>query len=71
MPFCADLIDPTIDARNRQIHTLTEEMDRVYALRNDDSDPCLKQEIAQVKKQVTTLQQALRVEKGQHQAHLI
>ena len=66
----ADLIDPTIDALHRQLHNLTEEMDRVYALRNDDSDEALKLEISQLKKQVTNLQQALRVQERQYQAQL-
>ena len=34
----ADLIDPTIDALNREIHDLTEEMDKVHASCNNESD---------------------------------
>lgn len=66
----ADLIDPAIDTLNRQIHTLNEEMDRVYALRNDESDSYLKQENAQLKRDLAAVQQALRLEVEQHQAHL-
>lgn len=66
----ASLIDPTIDTLNRQIHTLNEEMDRVYALRNDEVDSYVRQENAQLKRDLAALQEALRLEKEKHQAHL-
>ena len=61
-------IDPTIDALNHQISTLTEEMDRVCSLRNDESDLYLRQENAKLKRDIGALQQALRREKEEHQA---
>ena len=66
----ADVIDPAIDALRLQIHTLTEDMDRLYSLRNNESDLYLKQENKQLKKDLAALQQALHREKEQHQAHL-
>ncbi len=66
----ADLIDPTIDALKLQIQTLNEDMDRVYSLRINESDIYLKQENAQLKKELAALQQALSDEADQHQAHL-
>lgn len=66
----ADLIDPAIDALSLQIHTLTEDMDRVYSLRNDESDLYLRQENKHLKRDLAALQQALRREMEQHQAHL-
>ena len=66
----ADLIDPAIDTLNQQIHTLNTEVDRVYALRNDESDSHLKQENVQLKRDLEAVQQALRLEVEQHQAHL-
>lgn len=66
----AEEIDPTINGLNRQIHALNEDMDRVFALRNDESGSYLIQENAQLKRDVTALQTALRSEIGQHQAQL-
>lgn len=66
----ADLIDPTIDKLNCQINAMREDMDRLFALRNNDADQYLRQENAQLKKDVAALQQTLRLERGQHQAHL-
>ncbi|KAF6234815.1 hypothetical protein HO173_007035 [Letharia columbiana] len=66
----AEEIDPTINGLNRQIHALNEDMDRVFALRNDESGSYLIQENAQLKRDVTALQTALRCEIGQHQAQL-
>ena len=70
---CTDralFINPTLDALNHQIHALTEEMDRVYSLRNDESDVCLRQENSKLKQDNRALQQALHREEEQHQAHL-
>lgn len=66
----ADLIDPAIDALSGQIHTLTEDMDRVYSLRNDESDLYLRQENKHLKRDLAALQQALRHEMEQHRALL-
>ena len=63
-------IEPTIDALNHQINTLTEEMDRVYSLRNDESDLYLRQENARLKRDIGAWQRALRREIEEHQAHL-
>lgn len=68
---CAGLIDPAIDTLNHHIHTLTEEMDRVYSLRNDESDLYLRQENAKLKRDIAALQQALRREMEEHQAYLV
>ena len=66
----ADLIDPTINALNHEIKTLKEEMTRVYSSRNSESDMHLKQENAQLKRELAARQQALRDEADKHQAHL-
>ena len=66
----ARFIDPTLDALNHQIHTWTEEMDRVYSLRNDEIDIYLRQENSKLKRDNIALQQALHREEEQHQAHL-
>ena len=66
----ADLIDPAIDTLNQKIHTLNEEVDRVYALSNTKSDSYLKQENVQLKRDLEAVQQALRLEVEQRQAHL-
>lgn len=66
----ADLIDPAIDALNRQIFTLNEDMDRVYSLRNDESDLYLKQENAKLKSDIAELKRAHRREVEQLQAQL-
>ena len=66
----ANLIKPTIDAQIRQIHGLSEEIVRVYALRSNESDAHLKNENAQLKQDVVALREALRLETEQHQAHL-
>lgn len=76
--MCSDrvkLIDPTIDALNREIHRLTAEMDRVYALRDDDgtdngADSYLRRSNAQLRIDLAALQKALQREKEQHQADL-
>ena len=76
--ICSDrvkLIDPTIDALNREVHRLTTEMDRVYALRDDDgtdngADSYLRQLNAQLRIDLAALQKALQCEKEQHQADL-
>lgn len=67
----ANLIKPTIDAQIRQIHGLSEEIVRVYALRSNERDAHLKNENAQLKQDVVSLREALRLETEQHQAHLI
>lgn len=66
----ADLIDPAINALNHQIQTLSEEMDRVYSLRNNENDLYLRQENNQLKRDIAAVQQALRREMAEHQAHL-
>ncbi len=66
----ADLIDPAIDTLRQKIHTLNEEVERVYALSNDKSDAYLKQENVQLKRNLEAVQQALRLEVEQRQAHL-
>lgn len=66
----ANLIDPVISELSHQIQTLTEDMDRVYSLRNDESDLYLKQENKNLKRELAALQQALRHETEEHQAHL-
>lgn len=69
---CSDrvkLIDPTIDALHHQIRTLTEEMDRVYALRDDNTDSHLRQENAHLKRDIAAVQHALRREMDAHHAH--
>lgn len=66
----ADLIDPAISALTHQIHALTEEMDRVYSLRNDEIDLYLRQENNNLKKEIAALQQALTCEREEHQARL-
>ena len=62
-----ELIEPTIDTLKHQIHTLNEEMDRVYALRNNESDLYLRQENVRLKKDIVASHQALRreMEEGQ------
>lgn len=66
----ADLIDPAISALTDQIHALAEEMDRVYSLRNNESDLYLRQEINKLKREIAALQQALTREREEHQARL-
>lgn len=66
----ADLIDPAIDALNHQVQTLNEEMDRVYSLRNNENDLYLRQENKKLKRDLAAVQQALRREMAEHQAHL-
>ena len=76
--ICSDrvkLIDPTIDALNREVHRLTTEMDRVYALRDDDgtdngADSYLRRLNAQLRIDLAALQKSLQREKEQHQADL-
>lgn len=70
--MCSDgvkLIDPTIDALHRQIRNLQEEMDRVYALRDSETDSHLRQENAQLKRDLAAVQHALRREMDAHHAH--
>ena len=72
---CVKLIDPTIDALNHEVHRLTAEMDRVYALRDDDgtdngTDAYLRRLNAQLRIDLAALQKALQREKEQHQANL-
>ena len=66
----ADLIDPAINALNHQIQTLSEDMDRVYSLRNNENDLYLRQENNKLKRDIAAVQQALRREMAEHQAHL-
>ena len=67
----AGLIDPAIDALNHQVQTLTEEMDRVYSLRNDESDLYLRQENTKLKRDFAALQQALRHELEKHRTYIV
>ena len=68
----ADLVDPAFDTLNRQIHALTEEMNRVYALRSNGSDLHLRLENSQLKRDLAALQQAVKSneELAQHMGSL-
>ena len=66
----ASLIDPTVDALNHRIQTLTEEMDRVYALRNDEHDSYLREENSRQKRDLAFLHETIRQAKEQHEAHV-
>ena len=55
----ADLVDPTFDTLNRQIHALTEEMNRVYALRDNESDLHLRLENSALRRDLAALQEAV------------
>lgn len=76
--MCSDrvkIIDPTIDTLNREIHRLTTEMDRLYALRDDEgpdngAESYLRRLNAQLRIDLAALQKALQREKEQHQADL-
>lgn len=73
MQVCSDrtdLIDPAFIALTHQIHALTKEMDRVYSLRNDESDLYVRQESNKLKREIAALQQALTREREEHQARL-
>ena len=56
----ADLIDPAFNTLNRQIHALTEEMNRVYALRNNENDVHLRLENSQLRKELAALQEVVK-----------
>ena len=66
----ADLIDSANSALNHRIHALTEEMDRVFALRNDESDIYLRQENSKLKRESSVLQQAVTRQREEQQARL-
>lgn len=59
-----DLVDPAVDTLNRQIHGLTEEMNRVYALGNDLH---LRHENSQLKRDLAALQEAIKSNEEQTQ----
>ena len=54
-----DLINPAFDTLNRQIHALTEEMNRVYALRSNESELHLQSENSKLRRDLEALQQAV------------
>ena len=56
----ADLVDPTFDTLDHQIHALTEEMNRVYALRGNEGDLHLRLENSKLKRDLAALQQAVK-----------
>ena len=64
----AELIDSDLDALTHQLHALTEEMDRVWSLRNNDNELVL--EISKLKREIVALKQAIRREKEEHRAQL-
>lgn len=66
----ASLIDPAVNTLNQQIQPLTEEMDRVYALRNDEHDSYLREENSQQKRDLAFLHETIRHAKEQHEAHV-
>ena len=66
----ASLIDPAVNTLNHQIQSLTEEMDRVYALRNDEHDSYLREENSRQKRDLAFLHEAFRHAKEQHEAHV-
>ena len=66
----ASLIDPAVNTLNHQIQTLTEEMDRVYALRNDENDSYLREENSRQKRDLAFLHETIRLAKEQHEAHV-
>ena len=66
----ADLIEPAINELKHQIQSLVKETSEVYSLRNDESDLYLRQENAQLKKDLATLQKALCDEMEERQARL-
>ena len=66
----ASLIDPAVNTLNHQIQTLTEEMDRVYALRNDEHDSYLREENSRQKRDLAFLHETIRRAKEQHKAHV-
>ena len=55
----ADLVDPAFDTLNRQIYALTEEMNRVYALRGNEGDLHLRHENSKLRRELAALQQAV------------
>ena len=66
----ASLIDPAVDTLNQQIQTLTRDMDRVYALRNDEHDSHLREENSRQKRDLLFLHETIRQAKEQHEAHV-
>ena len=66
----ASLIDPAVNTLNHQIQTLTEEMDRVYALRNDEHDSYLREENSRLKRDLAFLHETFRRAKEQHEAQI-
>ncbi|KAM0799491.1 hypothetical protein BDR22DRAFT_890382 [Usnea florida] len=66
----ASLIDPAVDTLNQRIQTLTEDMDRVYALRNDEHDSYLREENSRQKRDIAFLHESIRQAKEQHEAHV-
>ena len=66
----ASLIDPAVDTLNQQIQSLTEDMDRVYALRNDEHDSQLREENSRQKRDLAFLHETIRRDKEQHEAHV-
>ena len=67
-----DLIDPSFHALNRQIHALTEEMNRVYALRNNENDVHLRLENSQLRRDLAALQEVVKSDEelAQHMGSL-
>ena len=63
---CNDLVEliigPAFEALNRQNHGLNEEMDRVFALRHDESTSYLKEENAKLKRDLAAALEGLRRE---------
>ena len=71
--LCKDrvgLLDAAFNALNHQNHALVKEMDRVYALRNDESDLYLRHENSKLKRDLAALQQALQQGRDEQQAQL-
>ena len=66
----ASLIDPAVNTLVHRIQTLTEEMDRVYALRNDEHDSNLREENSRQKRDLAFLHETIRHAKEQHEAHV-
>ena len=56
----ADLVDPAIDTLNRQFHALTEEMNRVYALRSPEGNLHLQYENSKLRRDLASLQQVVK-----------